>query len=131
MKKRSAGITALGIVSLLIGGYCLLGLGVSLSASRPSDLTGDWLIAFMKMLMISILNFLAGAGLLMLKPWGRALVLLLASVAACSALINGVMSVKHFGTRFLFQPLVVAAWNGFVLWYILRPSVKAQFRKAG
>jgi len=66
-----------------------------------------------------------GIGLLLLKRWSRWLALLSALISSAFIIYVGVTSSDTLNT--IRNLLVILGWNGVMIWYFLRPSVKAQF----
>ena len=69
----------------------------------------------------------SGAGLLMLKHWAYRLTLISAGLVVVSTFFLFVGPGLVEQQRLIF-PLMMA-WNSFMIWYLLRPGVKAQFVK--
>ncbi len=82
----------------------------------------------------------AGIGLLLLATWGRTVAIYQASLSFCYHIISGPVGLSyidvHVSGAVAFIGLLIAfvfplTWNGIVIWYFLRPGVKAQFQKNG
>ena len=75
----------------------------------------------------------AGIGILWLKNWGRWLTVLIGAYSAtydAYALVNiRTLFPEPYRPIGLALLVAVLAWNSFIIWYFLRPSVKAQFVK--
>ena len=78
------------------------------------------------MLAISVASIISGIGLLMLLGWARWLTIVLAGISVAQLLV-GFMGSPHWTAATLLMAVLSLAWNGLIVWFFLRPSVKAQF----
>ena len=152
MKKRSLGVTIFGILFIVWG--VLASLGTVFTASAPKVLptisverrdrmsperqqklaqaeafaASPWFgpyIAFAAVASLVLLT--SGFGLLMLRSWAWWLTLTASGISLLSQTVSPII---WKGAE--LQPLRLCftlSWSGFIIWYFLRPSVKAQFRK--
>jgi hypothetical protein len=144
-KKRSVGVTVFGVlfivfnivglISLLVAPAMLQAVvdagGATPELQAQADATREQLESGMgAAVTLGIMGFGAGVGLLLLQRWARALTLSLAGISILWTIIN----MFRAGPLPPGQEWVVIlgllptfAWNGVVIWYFLRPNVKAQF----
>lgn len=115
--KQSGGIRAFGILFIVLN---VLGIFCVLIAP-----TGDTERA-RRQLLFGLLFFSMGVisaiGLVRLSEWARWATLVLTALVLVWAL-SGVLALHSFGM------IPVICWTGFILFYFLRPGVKAQFQK--
>lgn len=91
-------------------------------ADSPATLGSLGLIIAM---LISLCNVISGIGLLRLKNWARWLTIVIMGISVVWLMIDVVAR----GT--LIRAIYGLIFSGVVLWYFLRPSVKAQFQRSG
>ena len=73
----------------------------------------------------SLAALVGGIGILWLKLWAHRLVLITAGISLLWAIISSVVwSSPWYGL------IIPGVWNGLVLWYFLRPSMRAPFAPA-
>ena len=72
----------------------------------------------------SAVRLIAGVGLMALQSWACWLVLIIAAISVLWLVWT--LFIGSINWVILFFGLF---WNGFMLWYFLRPGVKAQFQK--
>ncbi|MBI4004286.1 MAG: hypothetical protein HY353_04620 [Candidatus Omnitrophica bacterium] len=131
MKKSSFGIKLFGGVSIYFGCPSLVaffgGIAWHMSSSR-SMTTSDAIVLFKN--LVGVLGLISGVGVLSLQNWARLLILV---AAGMSVLLTPIMVWVIYPTLFGESPvtlgLTTLVWNGFMIWYFLRPGVKAQFQK--
>ena len=70
---------------------------------------------------LGLLKLISGVGLLVVVDWARWLVLIGAGLHALASLV-GLVTFNNFG----MSSFII---DGMVIWYFLRPGVKAQFAK--
>lgn len=137
--KAISGIRAFGIlftilgIAKLLGGWMLLGHVAGMDSwyhQKP-----DWTARSVSTALTasySLLDLGCGVGLLELKAWARGLVLI---IAVTSAILTGAAllfdtSVWFFGLPdFPLFSYMNLGWNLLVIWYFMRPGVRAQFQK--
>jgi hypothetical protein len=80
-----------------------------------------------------IAGLVAGIGVLMLKHWARRLTVFLAGYSASygvfSLFKSGVIFPQPYRSSGIGVLVVALIWNALILWYFLRPGVKAQFQR--
>lgn len=137
---RPTGITILGVLAIiggvlnLCGGAGLLGLGglgISMGAADPSgSAVGFGAISGLLglgTLGSGLLLLIGGIGLLMLKNWGRILLLIGVIIGLISAVLTIIGALTGSGN--FLSGLIGLVINGVLLWYLQRPDVKAAFGK--
>ncbi len=82
--------------------------------------------------VMNMANLAAGVGILMLRRWALYLALILAGISIIRAI--AFLACFPSGTPapylgVVFYAILSLGWNGFILWFLLWPSVQAQFRK--
>ena len=121
LKYPVGGVRMFGILFI-----CLNVLGAFCALIAP---TGDAERA-QRELQLALLFFLLGlvsaVGLLRLREWARLLTLLLAAVLLAWDVAWNESSVMRMPNS---VNIFLMCWTIYVLWYFLRPSVKAQFQK--
>jgi len=144
-RKRSVGVTVFGILFII---FNIVGLASLLAAPSmlqsivdaggatpelvaQAEATRERLESGLgAAVTLGVFGFGAGVGLLLLQRWARALTLALAVISMVWTLVN----VFSAGPLPQGQEWIVVlgllptfAWNILVIWYFLRPNVKAQF----
>jgi len=72
---------------------------------------------------------IAGIGVRGLRYWARLLCLFIAGIFGPTELLSVIALPMPGFTGRVVLSLALLAWYGLILWYFLRPSVKAQFQK--
>lgn len=130
MKQRPIGVIVYAVL-FLIGAATPLYLSIMAGLqmlqgqlSAPEDLAFG--VTYLVMGGVFGLYLICtGIGLLLLKRWSRWLALLSALISSAFIIYVGVTSSDTLNT--IRNLLVILGWNGVMIWYFLRPSVKAQF----
>ena len=83
---------------------------------------------------LCVAGLIAGAGLLARRNWARLLTVAVAGVSGIVAAVNivsqaGALIEQQGLAVLLLSLLLVVGWNGFMIGYLLRPPVAAQFHK--
>ena len=139
MRQRPLGVKIFGVVFLLYG-FAIIQIFYLLAAMRAgwkAPISETVLRLLMNgEIVLGLAYVVAGVSLLMLKSWARKLVLILTLMSLVYRVVFEICT----GGRGLLDPstpsetvtrLVAAlGWSGLLLWYFLRPSVKAQFTQA-
>jgi hypothetical protein len=147
-RKRSAGVTAFGVLFIIFNVIGLISLfaapsmlqaivdagGATPELQAQADATRAQLESGLgAAVTLGVLGFGAGIGLLLLQRWARALTLALAVISTVWTLVN----VFRAGPLPPGQEWMIVlglvptiAWNGLVIWYFLRPNITAQFAPA-
>jgi len=134
-KKRSTGITILGVYLLLCAVPALFaaiigGISGSQAKSPPQIL----LDIIMRILFISspVLFGMAGVGLLNLKNWARLMTIFLSPILSFIAVgISGIFLDAIIPPNVVFKAIVLgtAVMCISIIYYLMRPQVKEQFRQ--
>ena len=139
MKKRPVGVTVFGLLFILTG---IFFSGMFLLLRHGRDPEGVAAI-------VGLATIIVGIGLLMLHRWARWVTLMSALAASVVSVLAVASSVWYLlndviamhGERAaegtsktilvwgLIVWMIFLAWNGSILWYFLRPGVKAQFER--
>ena len=135
MKKRPLGLTIFGALFIIGGLLGLLSPAMAKSLSESAALTShqqlqvkasmtSWWLAMS--LAMGGASLAAGIGLLMLRRWAWWFTLLLAGVSTLQG-IGGILAQPAWSLVDALVLLFTFASNGVVIWYLLRPLIKAQF----
>ena len=122
MTKRSFGVTVFGVLFIVVGVFCFW-LGIKQYSIEHRHWTVDGLAVFMARNVLNLFGVLAGAGMFMLRLWAYRTTLLL----AVGWVLVSVVTLLTGATGVAFP--IMWLWNGCILWYFLRPGVKAQFQR--
>lgn len=153
MKKRSRGVTIFGVIFIIGGTLGLIGQilvpwirqsvgnvltekSVQLEPEKRQQLADASTVLISPQYRAvaggtSTVRLATGVGLLMLQSWAYWLVLIIAGVSSIWMVANELFVGKLMG-EFMIGPywvylILSLGWNGLIVWYFLRPSVKAQF----
>ena len=149
MRTRSIGVTVFAVLFLFFGALGLVGsvwlpqvlktlLGSpGLEAQHRAQLQAayDILSAWQGFsIAMSLLQIVAGIGLLQVRSWARWLALCLAGASLtwkCFQVMSHLQALtgQQLLVDLLFGLLPAMIWSGLVIRYFLLPSVKAQFQK--
>ena len=127
-RKRSTGLTILGVFLILLG---LSSFGV-LFLLMPKPIL--WSIC---VVIQGLFVFITGVGILLLKPWARIITLVLILIKMVQVGANSIIDIntmirKSAGFGAVFGGIVMMVVGiliaiGFI-YYLTRPSVKEQFK---
>lgn len=133
MNARSTGVTLLAWLLILSGAWGVLYLGFIGAASvvSPTFLERGWpvIMVLIAMLIGSILSIVVGLNLLRLRSWARLAVLAMNVLSMSVGMIAVTFSGDAFAQRWPIA-LLSLAWSALIVWYFLRPSVRARFQAA-
>jgi hypothetical protein len=140
---RPVGVTILAILDF-IGAACSLlgGIGMILgggfiatmlsqgqgSAGAAGILAGLGAAAGVFIIIIGGVFALVGFGLWKLKGWARIVSIVLFAISAVMQLLGLLGSLAHFNVFAVVWSLFWVAVDAFVIWYLLKPEVKAAFQ---
>ena len=147
VKRRPLGATVIGVLLILWGAQMLYGALVSIppllhriAVEQPNIMKAEvlfwWRIRTIP-LILAVIWFIVGVGLLRLKRWARLLTpmvpVLIPLWLFIELLANRVSSLAFpstiaFWIMSRLTGFVFLVWGGVTGWYFLRPSVKAQFK---
>ena len=134
-RQLARGAKIFGIMSICLGMDAVVKAAIFalLTWQRRSDASFSFpgvmklLIALPMMVgALGLINSVSGVGVLLLKNWGRLLTLV--SAGLWFLILAGAVATKTLHLTVVI--LVLLVWYGSMLWYFLRPSVKAQFQAA-
>ena len=141
---RPVGVTILAILNFIGAAFCLIGgIGVILgggfiatmlsqqgqgSAGAAGILAGLGAAAGVFIIIIGGVSALVGFGLWKLKEWARIVSIILYGISAAFQLLGILGSLAHFNVFALFWGAFWIAVDAFVIWYLLKPEVKAAFQ---
>jgi len=141
---RPVGVTILAILNFIGAAFCLLGgIGMILgggfiasvlsqqgqgSAGAAGILAGLGAAAGVFIIIIGGVSALVGFGLWKLKGWARIVSIILWGINAAFQLLGILGTLTHFNLFALIWGVFWVAVDVFVIWYLLRPEVKAAFQ---
>jgi hypothetical protein len=138
------GVTILAILNFIGAAICLLGgIGVMLgggfiatmlsqqgqgSAGAAGVLAGLGAAAGVFIIIMGGVSALLGFGLWKLKGWARIVSIVLFAISAVFQLLGILGTLAHFSVFALVWGVFWVAVDAFVIWYLLKPEVKAAFQ---
>ena len=142
---RPTGVTVLAILDFIGAGLCVLGgLGMILgggfmatmmsqqggqgSAGAAGFLAGLGAVAGVFMIIMGGVAALVGFGLWKLKEWARIVSIILAGISGAFQLFGLLGSLAHFNLFAVVWSLFWLAIDALIIWYLLKPEVKAAFQ---
>ena len=141
---RPVGVTILAILNFIGAAFCLLGgIGMILgggfiasmlsqqgqgSAGAAGILAGLGAAAGVFIIIIGGVSALVGFGLWKLKAWARIVSIVLWGINAAFQLLGILGTLTHFNLFGLIWGVFWIAVDAFVIWYLLKPEVKAAFQ---
>jgi len=142
---RPVGVTILAILDFIGAAFCLLGgIGMILgggfiatmlsqqgqgSAGAAGILAGLGAAAGVFIIIIGGVSALVGFGLWKLKGWARIVSIVLFVISAAMQLLGLLGTLAHFNLFAVVWSLFWVAVDAFVIWYLLKPEVKAAFQQ--
>ena len=141
---RPTGITVLAVLYFVGAAFCVLG-GIGMLAgggmmagilkqNPGSDagvagiLMGLGAVFGVIILTFGALYVLLGWGLLKLKDWARIITIVLLALGIASSLFGLVTTLAHFSIFSLVWTVFWIAVYGLIIWYLVKPEVKAAFQ---
>ena len=142
---RPTGVTVLAILDFIGAGLCVLGgLGMILgggfmatmmsqqggqgSAGAAGFFAGLGAVAGVFMIIVGGVCALVGFGLWKLKEWARIVSIVLTGISAAFQLFGLLGSLAHFNLFAVVWSLFWIAIDALIIWYLLKPEVKAAFQ---
>jgi hypothetical protein len=141
---RPVGVTILAILNFIGAAFCLLGgIGMILgggfiatmlsqqgqgSAGAAGILAGLGAAAGVFIIIIGGVSALVGFGLWKLKGWARIVSIVLYAISGAFQLLGILGTLAHFNLFALVWGAFWIAVDAFVIWYLLKPEVKAAFQ---
>ncbi|HEY4677860.1 MAG TPA: hypothetical protein VIJ01_11895 [Candidatus Angelobacter sp.] len=142
---RPVGVTILAILNFIGAAFCLLGgIGMILgggfiatmlsqqgqgSAGAAGILAGLGAAAGVFIIIMAGISALLGFGLWKLKGWARIITIVLYGISAALQLLGLLGSLAHFNAFAVIWSVFWIAVDAFVIWYLLKPEVKAAFQQ--
>lgn len=139
-KEKPTGVTIFGIVHIVVSAWSLIstiGILIVLTVIPALSKMTAQLLPQWYLLSSSILGlFIAGAGLaagigvLMLKPWARMLLIIVAVFALVVGLMSLIYSIATMGVLGMLGIVgyvIAAVYYGLMLWYFNTAPVRAAF----
>jgi hypothetical protein len=142
---RPVGVTILAILNFIGAAFCLLGgIGMILgggfiatmlsqqgqgSAGAAGILAGLGAAAGVCIIIVGGISALLGFGLWKLKGWARIISIVLFGISCALNLFGVLGALLHFNLFALIWSVFWVAVDAFVIWYLLKPEVKAAFQQ--
>ncbi len=140
---RPVGVTILAILNFIGAAFCLLG-GIAMilgggfmatmlsqgqgSAGAAGILAGLGAAAGVFIIIVGGVSALVGFGLWKLKGWARIVSIVLYAISGVFQLLGILGSLAHFNAFALIWGAFWVAVDAFIIWYLLKPEVKAAFQ---
>ena len=142
---RPVGVTVLAILNFIGAAFCVLG-GIAMilggggiatlinqqggqgSAGAAGILAGLGAAAGVFIIIIGGVGALVGFGLWKLKEWARIISIVFAGIGAAMQLLGLLGSLAHFNLFAVVWSLFWLAIDALIIWYLLKPEVKAAFQ---
>jgi hypothetical protein len=142
---RPVGVTILAILNYIGAAFCVLG-GIGMiagggfvatmlsqqggqgSAGAAGILAGLGAVAGVFIIIIGGVSALVGFGLWKLKNWARIVSIVLFGLSIVMQLLGLLGSLAHFNVFAVVWTMFWIAVDAFVIWYLLKPEVKAAFQ---
>jgi hypothetical protein len=140
---RPVGVTILAILNFIGAALCLMGgIGIILgggfiatvlsqgqsSAGLAGVLAGLGAAAGVFIIIMGGVSALLGFGLWKLKGWARIVSIVLYAINGVFQLLGILGTLAHFNIFALMWGAFWVAVDAFVIWYLLKPEVKAAFQ---
>ena len=141
---RPVGVTILAILNFIGTAFCLLGgilmiLGGGFIATMLSQqgqgsagaagvLAGLGAAAGVFIIIMGAVSALLGFGLWKLKGWARIVSIVLYAISAAFQVLGILGTLAHFNVFALMWGTFWVAVDAFIIWYLLKPEVKAAFQ---
>ncbi len=142
---RPVGVTILAILYFLGALACIIGgiltiVGGGIAASLANQAGGQGAgagagvlgalgaAAGVVVLIFGALDFLLGWGMLKLKNWARIITIVLMALGIVGSLFGVIGLLAHFTVFGLLWIVVWVAIYALIIWYLVKPDVKAAFQ---
>jgi hypothetical protein len=140
--NRPVGVTILAILDFLGAAICILGgIGmlvgggaIATAISRQAGASGAGIVAGLGaalgvvFLVCAAISALLGWGLWTLKNWARIITIVLLALDIGLSLLGLVGTLTHFNLFALIWSVFWIAVYALIIWYLLKPEVKAAFQ---
>jgi len=145
--NKPAGVIVIAILYFIGAAFCLLG-GITFIAgggflatmmSQQGQAGGSGLATLMAglgavmgvvFLAFGVIDIFVALGLLKLKNWARIVAIVFSAIGACFQVLGILGSLSHFNPGSFIFGLIFLAIYGWIIWYLLKPEVKAAFHGA-
>ena len=143
--NRPTGVTVIAILDFIGAAFCLLGgIGMILgggfiatmlsqqgqgSAGAAGILAGLGAAAGVFIIIVGGVSALLGFGLWKLKEWARIVTIVFAGISGAFQLLGILGTLAHFNVLALMWGVFWLAIDALIIWYLLKPEVKAAFRQ--
>jgi hypothetical protein len=141
---RPVGVTILAILDFL-GALACIGLGIlmfvggglgAMAGAKAGDGSGGFgalvgalgAAAGVAFLIFGVISFLVGWGLWKLKNWARIITIICMALGIAGGLFGLVGIFAHFTVFGLIWTVVWLAIYALIIWYLVKPDVKAAFQ---
>ncbi len=145
--NKPAGVIVIAILYFIGAALCLIGgllfiAGGGLLASMMSQsgqagasplagmMAGLGAVAGIVILAIGVIDLLVGIGLIKLKNWARIVAIVFSGIGAAVQLLGILTSLSHFNVGAMVFPVIFLGIYALIIWYLLKPDVKAAFQGA-
>lgn len=144
--NKPAGVVVIAILYFLGAGLLLLaGIGfvvgggaIATMMSQQSQAGGGFATLMGALgagvgiffLIWGAIEVLIGIGLLKLKNWARIVAIVFAAIGACFQVFGLLGSLAHFNPVSFIFTLIILGIQVLIIWYLLKPEVKAAFQGA-
>jgi len=144
---RPVGVTILAILAFIGAAFCLLG-GIAMmagggfmatlmsqqggqgSAGAAGLFAGLGAVAGVFIIIVGGVYALVGFGLWKLKNWARIVSIVLLGIGVAVQLLGLLGTLAHFNLFAFVWSVLWIAVDAFIIWYLLKPEVKAAFQGA-
>lgn len=145
--NKPAGVIVIAILYFIVAAGCLLGgllfiagggfMATMMSQSGQASasplagmMAGLGAIAGIIFLAFGVIDLLVGIGLLKLKNWARIVAIVFSAIGAAFQILGILGSISHFNVAAMVFPVIFLAIYALIIWYLLKPEVKAAFQGA-
>jgi hypothetical protein len=143
--NKPAGVIVIAILYFIGAALCLIGgllfiaggglLATIMSQSGQASasplagiMAGLGAVAGIIFLAFGVIDLLVGIGLIKLKNWARIVAIVFSAIGAVFQLFGILGSLSHFNVGAMVFPVVFLAIYALIIWYLLKPEVKAAFQ---
>jgi hypothetical protein len=144
--NRPTGVTVLAVLQFIGAGCCVIGgllmmvggtflaaiLGRATASGGGSTAMAGMgaligVVGGVFCLMLAVLYGAVGWGMWGLKNWARIVTIVLAAIGALFQVLGLMGSLLHFHIFALLWNVIWVGVNGFIVWYLIQPQVRAAF----
>jgi hypothetical protein len=145
--NKPAGVIVIAILYFIGAALCLVGgllfiagggfLATVMSQSGQASasplagiMAGLGAVAGIICLALGVIDLLVGIGLVKLKNWARIVAIVFSAIGAAFQLLGILSSLSHFNVAAMVFPVIFLGIYALIIWYLLKPEVKAAFQGA-